>query len=223
VPIFPLLFLFAFAGPAFAVDGVLEINQTCAVETGCFAGDSAGFPVEVSASGSYRLTSNLVVPDENTHGINLRAVAGVSATSDVSIDLNGFAIIRSGCEGVLVSCIASSGTGNGVNRTGGSSNRSISVKNGSITGMGRTGVSIGQGGQVTNLRVRWNRLDGIFGDNYSKIEDNTVYDNGGYGINFGLATLGACRNNTIVGNTLGTVNGGVDAGGNVCNGSLTCP
>jgi hypothetical protein len=32
-----LLFL-TLATPALAVDGVLEINQTCAVETGCFAG-----------------------------------------------------------------------------------------------------------------------------------------------------------------------------------------
>ena len=30
---------------ASASDGVLEINQTCATQTGCFPGDSAGFPV----------------------------------------------------------------------------------------------------------------------------------------------------------------------------------
>ena len=38
----PLLLL-TLAIPAFASDGVLEINQTCAVNTGCFAGDTAGF------------------------------------------------------------------------------------------------------------------------------------------------------------------------------------
>jgi hypothetical protein len=54
------------AAPALAVDGVLEINQTCALETGCFAGDSAGFPVEVIVSGSYRLTGNLIAPSTST-------------------------------------------------------------------------------------------------------------------------------------------------------------
>ena len=51
--------LLAFAVPALAVDGVLEINQACAVNTGCSTGDTAGFPVTISTSGSYRLTSNL--------------------------------------------------------------------------------------------------------------------------------------------------------------------
>ena len=31
-----LLLSLALGGPAFATDGILEINQTCAVETGCF-------------------------------------------------------------------------------------------------------------------------------------------------------------------------------------------
>jgi len=43
----PLLVLFL-AMPARASDGVLEINQTCAIQTGCFAGDTAGFPVTIS-------------------------------------------------------------------------------------------------------------------------------------------------------------------------------
>jgi hypothetical protein len=41
-----------------AADGVIEINQSC-VAGGCFAGDTAGFPVTISQPGSYRLTSNL--------------------------------------------------------------------------------------------------------------------------------------------------------------------
>jgi hypothetical protein len=45
-----ILLLLLFATPALAVDGVLEINQTCAVQTGCFAGDTAGFPVTIGAS-----------------------------------------------------------------------------------------------------------------------------------------------------------------------------
>ena len=74
------------SSPALAVDGMLEINQACAVSTGCFSGDAAGLPVTITAAGSYRLTSNLTVPDENTDGI-------VVSANDISIDLNGFGII----------------------------------------------------------------------------------------------------------------------------------
>lgn len=42
--LFPLvLLLLSLVSPAFASDGVLEINQTCAAGPGCFAGDTAGF------------------------------------------------------------------------------------------------------------------------------------------------------------------------------------
>jgi hypothetical protein len=43
----------------FASDGQLEINQACAVNTGCFPGDDPGFPVTITQPGSYRLTGNL--------------------------------------------------------------------------------------------------------------------------------------------------------------------
>ena len=55
-----------------AGEGVLEINQACAVNTGCFPGDTALFPVIIQgamAPGSYILTSNLVVPDPNTTAV----------------------------------------------------------------------------------------------------------------------------------------------------------
>jgi hypothetical protein len=76
------------AGTASAVDGVLEINQTCAVNTGCFSTDSAGFPIEIIEAGSYRLTGNLLVPP-NTTGIVVNAQA-------VTVDLNGFRILGGG-------------------------------------------------------------------------------------------------------------------------------
>jgi hypothetical protein len=70
-----LLLVLIFATPALAVDGVLEINQACAVQTGCFAGDTAGFPVTIDGGvgKSYRLTANLVVPDVETTAIEVRA------------------------------------------------------------------------------------------------------------------------------------------------------
>jgi hypothetical protein len=45
---FALLSLLAFATPAWAVDGVIEINQACAVNTGFGPDDAPGFPVTLS-------------------------------------------------------------------------------------------------------------------------------------------------------------------------------
>src|SRR5215472_16787685 len=74
------------ASSAYAVDGVLEINQVCATGPGCFPGDSAGLPVTITTAGSYRLTSNLTVPNATTDGIDVNA-------DNVTIDLNGFIIL----------------------------------------------------------------------------------------------------------------------------------
>ena len=50
-----------------ADNGVLEINQACAVHTGCFSGDDPGLPVTIdsSAGRSYRLTSDLTSSSSN--------------------------------------------------------------------------------------------------------------------------------------------------------------
>jgi hypothetical protein len=50
------------AGSALANEGRREINQHCAL-VGCFAGDSAGFPVVLTAPGSYVLSGSLSVID----------------------------------------------------------------------------------------------------------------------------------------------------------------
>ena len=174
--------------PVAASDGVHEINQTCAVQTGCFPGDTpAGFPVLITGPGSYRLTSNLIVPNENTDGIVVQA-------SDVGIDLNGFAILRLGCEATTVNCTPTSGTGAGIRRTA-ASRRAISVRNGSIVGMGEWGVVLGNQGEASNLRVRWNRVGGIFADIGSTISDCQAFQNAGTGIDTtpGKATISGSR------------------------------
>jgi hypothetical protein len=164
-----------------SVDGVLEINQTCAQQTGCFVGDQPGYPVSITLPGSYRLTSNLVVPDENTDGI-------VVNTSDVRIDLNDFSIIGAGCVGVATNCTPSSGTGSGVERTA-NSNRGLFVKNGSIVGMGNYGVYLGDQSEVSNLNARWNRFTGIFVGNSSIVTGSSAYQNGGTGISAANAAV----------------------------------
>ena len=182
-----VLCLLSLVRPAFASDGVLEINQTCAAGAGCFSGDSANFPVQITQPGSYRLTSNLTVPNETTDGI-------VVSTSDVGIDLNNFAILGPvTCSGAPLVCTPATGTGSGVERVS-SLNRGISVKNGSITGMGANGVLLGDQAEVTNLRVRWNRFNGISVGNGATVSGNTANSNGSIGI---FGSLGS----TVSGNT----------------------
>ena len=62
---------------AFAVDGVVLINQSSVMAAG-------GFPYVISQPGSYRLSGNLVAPNVSD--------AIQVATSNVTLDLNGFSI-----------------------------------------------------------------------------------------------------------------------------------
>lgn len=62
---------------AYAVDGVVLINQSTVMAAG-------GFPYVISQPGSYKLSGNLSVP-VNTNGI-------VITVSNVTLDLNGFTI-----------------------------------------------------------------------------------------------------------------------------------
>jgi hypothetical protein len=89
-----------FSVSAFAVDGVVLINQASVMAAG-------GFPYKITQSGSYRLSGNLTVP-ANTDGIDI-------TVDNVTLDLNGFTIKgQITCIGQPVtSCTP--GTGEGVN------------------------------------------------------------------------------------------------------------
>src|SRR5438067_8861679 len=84
--LFALTVFTAVALPLYAVDGVVLINQNAALAGNVTPGDTPGFPVTISLPGSYKLSSNLVVPDANTTAIEIVA-------DDVKLDLNGFSII----------------------------------------------------------------------------------------------------------------------------------
>ncbi len=195
--IFPVLA----ATSAYAVDGVMEINQTCATQLGCFSGDAVSYPITIdgTAGRSYRLTSDLIVPDENTDGIDI-------SSPSISIDLNGFEIVRSGCEGATTDCTPDSGTGSGV-RVPNSSYFGVSIRNGSVVGMGEYGVYLQSSqSEAVGLRVRWSRYHGIVAGNASTMRDNIAYGNGWDGISVGTGC-------TVSGNTAydnGT--DGIDAG-----------
>lgn len=95
--------LLCWSASAVASDGVLEINQDC-VASGCFPGDTAGFPVTLVSGGAYRLTSNLSVDTAN-NGITIQT------TDPVDLDLGGFTIDGGGsCTGTPVTaCTAGPG------------------------------------------------------------------------------------------------------------------
>ena len=142
--------------PALASDGVLEINQTCAVQTGCFVGDPAGLPVTITSPGSYRLTSNL---DVSVAAIPPSTTAIQIAANDVSIDLAGFMISGATLCETFGTC-TNTGSGNGIEPTGGIRER-ISVRNGVIRAMGRYGVMCDVGCSVDNVKVDGNGSIGI--------------------------------------------------------------
>jgi hypothetical protein len=111
---------------AFAVDGVTLINQSTVMAAG-------GFPYNISATGSYKLSGNLTVP-AGKDGIDIHS-------GSVTLDLNGFAIIGSG----------NSGAGFGV----ASPAQNITLKNGSVTNF-PIGLLLTGTGEIADLNASGN-------------------------------------------------------------------
>ena len=163
--------------PSYAVDGVLEINQACAVNTGCFAGDTAGFPVTIGSAGSYRLTGNLT----SSGGL----VIDISADA-VTVDLNGFGILGPTSCSVnnstkAVTCSpTNNGSGHGILGQG----NDITVLNGTISGMGSFGILLTNGTsfRVDGVHATSNAGYGIEASNNSLISNCAAILNGLGGI-----------------------------------------
>lgn len=192
------------ASAAYAVDGVVEINQAKALAGGVTASDTAGFPVTIDTAGSYRLTSNLALSSASTTGISVTG-------EHVTIDLNGFEIACNSC--------ASSGVGDGI--AGNLSN--LAVRNGTIRNVGDNGVwitgteievdqvrvidnnggvagiSVGNGSRVTNSTVSGSATKGILTGFRCLVVNNTVTDSGGIGID--SAGSSVIRGNVVYNST----------------------
>jgi hypothetical protein len=185
--------------PAFATDGVIEINHTCAINDGCFSGDTAGYPVTINANAghSYRLTSNLVIPDNDTDGISI-------SKPNISIDLNGFSIVTSGCENSQpTNCSLFNGGVHGYGVT--SNENSITVKNGTVIGMGNDGIYLPNNFMVIeNIMVLSNALNGIHVGNYSRVLSSKASYNGADGIKTGDGCI--VSNNVSFSNELTGIN-----------------
>jgi hypothetical protein len=213
--------------PALAVDGVIEINQARAAAGNVTAGDGPGFPVLISASGSYRLTSNLIVtPGQD--GIDVTA-------SHLTIDLNGFTITAGG-GGVTDGISIQSAT-------------NVEVRNGSILGFTRDGVftnattnfvrvigvtAIGNATIGIDLQGVGGVIDGcttIDGNTGMRVVDNSrVVNSIAHGnSSFALVLSGPSgySGNVFTVNNGGSANaqvsGGFQLGTNICGGDTVCP
>ncbi|MGV6852957.1 MAG: hypothetical protein ACWA5R_12390 [bacterium] len=156
-----MLILALLSNQAFAENGIFEINQDCAL-LGCFSGDSAGFPVTISETGSYQLTSDLSVTDLNQGGIDVTA-------NDVRVNLNlnghsikGVATCAQDANGIVTSC--DSGNGVGIN---GDVADYIKIENGFVSGFPGIGVSVRTNAYIKNMDVSFNGSIGIYGDIYT--------------------------------------------------------
>lgn len=176
------LLLATLVGPALARiaaagDGAIEINQSCAVHTGCAAGDVAGFPVTLTSAGSYRLTGDLVLPNANVDGILISA-------SYVQLDLGGFAIIGpvvcdTSLHGISLICNPASGSGTGVDTT---AVVATVVRNGGVRGMGFRGINLGDHSVVADVTARSNASTGIVVGDSSIVRESIVSENGVIGL-----------------------------------------
>ena len=143
-------------GPALAADGVLEIDPAC-VAVGCFPGDTAHYPIQITQPGSYKLTGNLDL------GIGAGPVAQdrtaiLVGADGVTIDLAGFAILGPvTCSPRPVNC-SNTGIGVGIQSVA----TGLTVRNGTITGLGSAGVfTIGEINRFENLTLFWNGGTGL--------------------------------------------------------------
>ncbi len=109
-----------------------------------------------SAGQSDRPRRSLVLPDENTNGVEVRFPW-------LSIELNGSEIVRSACETETLPCRPASGSGYGVRSCFSPSQdfAGTRLSNGSIRRMGADGVRLSSRSTVADLRVESNLGNGI--------------------------------------------------------------
>jgi parallel beta helix pectate lyase-like protein len=218
----------ALAGPASAVDGVVEINQARVAAGGITTGDFGGFPASITERGSYRLTSDLMVPS-GSDGI-------VIGSDDVTLDLNGFNVLSAG-----------GGNADGISIA---SQKNVEVRNGTVRGFSRSGIFTNNTTlyiRVLNVRAIGNAIFGIDLQGQANTVDGCTALNNNTGIrafegslivnsvargntSYGLYPVGnsGYRSNVLTGNNGGDANpqvggGGLQLGSNVCGTDLVCP
>lgn len=181
-----LLFAVAFGSQdAFAVDGVVLIDQNRALAGGVTPGDAPGFPVTISVAGIYKLASNLVVPNQNTTAIQVNV-------NNVTIDLNGFAILGPNVcatDGFTVAqpcTLPGSGYGIDAGTAVPFNVLNTRVLNGTIDGVGGIGIFANVNARIEKMNISNCGSYGIFTSG-GEVLDTLIRGNG----NTGILTSGA--------------------------------
>ena len=189
-----VLFVVAMSFSAYAADGQIKIGQT----------PLTTFPIVIDQPGSYVLTSNLVISTANVCGL-------VITTDDVTLDLNGHAIIGPGMD--------TGGVAIGIN---GKERKNVSILNGTVRDFSGDGINLhgaswghipanGSNNLLKNLKTYSNGMSGIAVSNAvvtnssansngwigiasesSIITNNTTNDNGITGIHAIMSTATNC-------------------------------
>lgn len=164
-------FFFASAAP---VKAQVMIDQTSALAGRITLSDAPGFPVTLSAPGTYKLSGDLVVP---------AGADGVHITADnVTLDLNGYTIrgaLDCGGSGDEVACSGAS-TGSGV--IADMSTRFSTVRNGAVRGFGLEGVMLGASSTIDGVTARGNGTYGIVAYENTTITNSQALRNGAHGM-----------------------------------------
>lgn len=174
------LLLTGLAHQAWAVDGVVLINQSNALAGNVTPGDAPGFPVTISQPGSYQLSSNLVVSDPAVDAILI-------TVNGVTLNLNGFTITGPG-----------TGTGIGIHGApvgGYPSTSDTVVSNGKVTNFGSHGIQFDSDNRIEGVQSFGNGGEGIHVSNGNILLKNTVNDNASNGIHIGSES-------TVIGNVV---------------------
>lgn len=189
---------------AFAVDGVVLINQANALAGSVTPGDTPGFPVTISQSGSYKLSSNLVISDPNGTVILITA-------DNVTIDLNGFSIIGpSVCNGhgitPTTSCTIVNTESVGIDAT---LRVGITILNGVIRGMAFVGFVCLEDAHVEGIQAILNA---------SGMQTNgvVVHNIANYNLIAGFNGAAIFKDNVANGNQIGFLSG-LSSGGMYIN------
>jgi len=115
------------------------------------------FPVIISQPGSYKLAGNLVVTDPTKGAI-------VVTSPDVTLDLNGFAIMGPNkCTSATVgpvTCTYGDNGVHGVHMTPTTGWESVHITNGSVSGFAGNGINA-FGGEFSHLRLSFNAGNGL--------------------------------------------------------------
>jgi hypothetical protein len=174
ITFFILMLMLIIPIASYAVDGQRKISQT----------PSTTFPIVINQSGSYVLTSNLMVTDPAVNAIEI-------AVNDVTIDLNGHMI-----RGPFEAPDPEQDIGNGIYAD---EKLTITIKNGRIWGFGSAGINFicqthqypptcwyGAGHQIENVQTVNNGLGMKI---YGSLVTNCVANNNRFGIDATHCTI----------------------------------